>query len=397
MIGSLLGAASRVAIGTAFLAAIASAEDAAPQKGSAASGEATLAAQLQLLEMLRGRQFSDLTRRVEAEQARFEADPQREPVTNQMWSTFAIADPALDPVIEAWVAEVHSYVPHTVKGLYHRARAWDERGGNLALETSPEQFAGMSDHAKIARASFARALELHPKLMIAWSSLLDLAKADSGAAARKHLLAEATAVCPSCLAPRRQYLTTLAPRWGGSYQEMYAYLARISADIARYPRLSLLSGYPALEHALEARDAGHHDTAVHFLDEALSHGDYWAYRSARCREWSRLGRYEEALADCEFWLAHGTARADALYWKAVALRHLAREEEAAAAIEVARKLDPTNHTLAESDGNLARLTEGVTSFARFVMIAALLAVAALAAFAALALFRRVRGPARAEP
>jgi hypothetical protein len=78
----------------------------------------------------------------------------------------------------------------------------------------------------IARASLRRALELHPNLMIAYSSLLNFAKNDDDDAELQRLLARATAVCPSCLAPRRQYLVALTPRWGGSYEKMEAYCPR---------------------------------------------------------------------------------------------------------------------------------------------------------------------------
>src|SRR5262245_28493572 len=95
----LLAALAATAIGAAPLAEIARAESAAIARNAATTGEATLVAQIELLELLRGHEFAVLTRRVEAEQARFEADPRREPVTNQMWSTFAISDPALGPAI----------------------------------------------------------------------------------------------------------------------------------------------------------------------------------------------------------------------------------------------------------------------------------------------------------
>jgi tetratricopeptide (TPR) repeat protein len=354
-------------------------------------GEATLAAQLELLDLLRGHEFAELSRRVEAEQARFEADPVREPVTNQMWSTFEISDPALGPAIDAWAAEVRSYAPQTAKGLYHRRLAWAARGGEWAALMSRAQVAEMQEHADVARACFQRALELHPKLMIAYSGLLDLAKDGTIARERKRLLARAVAVCPSCLTPRREYLMSRTPRRGGSYGEMYAYLTEISQEIARYPRLRLLEGVVALERALEARDSrGDHAKAVLFLDEALRHGNYWAYRSERCKALDQLGRYTEALADCEYWLAHGTLRGDALIWKADALRRLDRVAEATTAIELAQKLDPTNRILQAMAHGIEVGTADVSGSARVAVIGVVLAVSALAAFAALAAFRRVR-------
>jgi tetratricopeptide (TPR) repeat protein len=112
-------------------------------------------------------------------------------------------------------------------------------------------------------------------------------------------------------------------------------------EIEKHPRLAVLRGFVAIDHALDARRRDDHEGAVRLLDQAMRHGDYWAYRSERAKELYRLGRYREALADCEYWIAHGTIRGEALLWKARSLEKLGRSAEAAAATDLARKLDPT--------------------------------------------------------
>jgi hypothetical protein len=139
VIRSLLAVFGACAIAAAAFA------DAARAATDAPGVEASLAAQIELLDLLRGRQFAELTRRVEAEQAAFEADLQREPVTNQMWNTFGITDPALGPALDAWTAAVASYGPQVARGLYLRERAWAARGGKWASETSASQFAEMQE------------------------------------------------------------------------------------------------------------------------------------------------------------------------------------------------------------------------------------------------------------
>jgi tetratricopeptide (TPR) repeat protein len=306
-----------------------------------------VAARLDRLALLRSKRFAELTRQLEVEQAAFEKDPSREFATAQMWDTFASADPALGPLLDAWAASVPSYAPHAALGSYHRRSGWVARGGRFASETPQARFAAMDEHFRRAREHLSRALELHPTLVVAYENLISMARAHSRSDELVGWVDRAAQICPSCVGASTIYLEALTPSWGGSHEAMERYVASLAPRIAKYPRLAVLAGAVAADRGDAAQRRGDYQAAVRLYDEALSHGDYWVYRSARGDALHRGGRYEEALADERFQLEHGRRPSEALLAMAYTLGKLKRSAEAAEAIDLARTLEPTNEEIAK--------------------------------------------------
>jgi tetratricopeptide (TPR) repeat protein len=126
---------------------------------------------------------------------------------------------------------------------------------------------------------------------------------------------------------------------------MDQYLADLAPRIAKFPRLAILRGALAWDRAASGSFGKDHEAALRSYDEALSHGDYWQYRRFRGDTMYWLGRFEEALADHEYWIAHGTRGGAALLAKTYDLGKLRRYAEAAETIELARKLEPTDEEI----------------------------------------------------
>ena len=299
-----------------------------------------LAARLELLALLRSRRFDELTQRVEATQAAFEADPGREEQVGQMWDTFATSDPSVGPLLEAWGAAADSYAPRVALGIHHRRSGWGARG--MRTNVSREQSDAMNAHFEQARKHLHRALEIHPRLAVAFEYLINIEKSDSANAESRRLVEEAARVCPSCVGPPFEHLFGLTPRWGGSYEEMERYLVELAPRIEKFSRLAVLRGGVAWERANSARYRQDYPAALSSYDEALRHGDYWQYRRFRGEVLFWLGRYEEALVDHEYWIDHGARTAEALLAKAYTLAKLRRYSDAADAIDLARRLEPTD-------------------------------------------------------
>jgi tetratricopeptide (TPR) repeat protein len=305
-----------------------------------------LAARLELLALLRAREFAELTRRVEAEQAAFERDPSLEPIAAQLWDTFATSDPTLQSVLEDWSESVASYAPRAALGVYHRRCGWAARGARLASKTSREQFDAMSEHFARSKQHLLRALEMHPQLVIAVQNLISSGRAGSDDAEMRRLVDRAMGICPSCVGPLASYLESLEPRWGGSHEQMERFLAELAPRMREHPRLAALRGTVAANRAFTASNREEYAAALRLYDEALGHGEHWPFRRYRGQVLYRLGRYDEALADHEAWLANGTRSAEALMWKAYTLGKLKRTAEAAESIALARLLDPGDDEIA---------------------------------------------------
>ena len=126
---------------------------------------------------------------------------------------------------------------------------------------------------------------------------------------------------------------------------MEQYLADLAPRIAKFPRLAVLRGAPAWDRGASGQYGRDHEAELRSYDEALRYGDYWQYRRFRGAALYRLGRFGEALADHEYWVAHGSRSGAALLAKAYDLGALHRYAEAAEAIELAQRLDPTDEEI----------------------------------------------------
>ena len=330
--------ASGIANPEAVAAARAPADD-----GSARRAPPAIAARLELLALLRGRRFDELTRRVEAAQAAFEADPSREEQLAQVWDTFTTTDPSIGALLEAWAAASDSYAPLVALGIHHRHSGWTIRESrSIPARVSRER---AKPHFDQARSRLHRALEVHPRLAVAFECLINLEKSEPAIAESRRLADEAARVCPSCIGPSFEHLFALTPRWGGSYEQMKQYLADLAPRIAKFPRLAVLRGAPAWDRGASGQYGRDHEAELRSYDEALRYGDYWQYRRFRGAALYRLGRFGEALADHEYWVAHGSRSGAALLAKAYDLGALHRYAEAAEAIELAQRLDPTDEEI----------------------------------------------------
>ena len=309
---------------------------------------AAIAARLELLALLRAQQFDELTRRVESAQAAFEADPAREELVAQTWDTFATSDPSITPLLEAWAEASESYAPRVALGIHHRRSGWDARGPRLPSKTSRDQFDAMGRHFERAHESLSLALAKHPRLAIALENLINIAKSHSSSETdARQLVERAAQVCPSCVGPPYEHLLAVNPRWGGSEAEMEQYLADLAPRIAKLPPLAVLRGAIADNRGFASWTDEDYAASVRHYDEALRHGNYWRYRRYRGQSLYWLGRYDEALVDIEFWVDHGTRTAEALMWKTYTLGKLRRYREAADAIDLARRFEPTDSEIAK--------------------------------------------------
>jgi tetratricopeptide (TPR) repeat protein len=299
-----------------------------------------IAARLELLALLRGRRFDELTRRVETAQAAFEADPGREEQVAQMWDTFGTSDPSFGALLQAWAAASDSYAPLVALGIHHRRSGWGiYEAPGVPASVSRER---AKPHVDEARRQLHRALEIHPRLAIALEHLINLEKVGPAIAESRRLADEAARLCPSCIGPSFEHLFALTPRWGGSYEQMQQYLADLAPRIAKFPRLAVLRGAPAWDRGASGRFGRDYEAALRSYDEALLYGDYWQYRRFRGDALYRLERFDEALADHEYWIAHGARAGAALLAKTYDLGSLRRYAEAAETVELAQRLEPTD-------------------------------------------------------
>jgi tetratricopeptide (TPR) repeat protein len=303
---------------------------------------------LKVLALLRDREFDALTQLIESSQKRFEDDFGAEADLALAVVSFHTADPALTPVLDAWVAaQPRSFAPLLARAKHFEAVAFARRGAKLAEETSEEQFQGMRTYLAKAVRDAKAALALHPKLSEAYHVLMSSAMAFGDQETCRRLADEALAMAPYTLRVRVSYLHCQLPRWGGSYEAMDAFARDAQRFADRNPRLTVLMGFVDWDKGKIQRKALQFDEAVRSFTRALRFGDYWEFYEDRGDAYYRMHSYRQAVADLDRALELWPQEPATLGDRALALEGMELTKPAIDDVEMLLRVDPAS----EADPN----------------------------------------------
>ena len=309
---------------------------------------------LEMLELLRAREFGELTRILEKYQADFEADPFKEDRVIDAYDAFSIAEESLEPLLDAWVRSSSGHFPaYLARASFHYAMGWESRGHKFISKTGDDQLEGMVDHFDEARADIASAMTVEKDLALAYRLLVFMETIEGDTVAVEAAMDRAGAASADSYWVHSAYMMHFIPRWGGSYEAVDRHVKDTEDRAAGDPRFRTLAGRAAADRANLAAKEERYTEALQLLDEALSHGhsrDYYFQRS-RTHRWS--GALDEALLDVDAALAVNPQDPRALYHRAVVLTDLGRIDETSEPLALAHALDPSDSRY-ESDGFPAR-------------------------------------------
>lgn len=303
-----------------------------------------------LLALLHAERFKALDAAFAEYQAAFEADPHKE--WWPLWATdaFGYADPALGPLLDAWVeASPRSAAALASRANWQLSIAWAERGGKAASKTSETQFDAFREGSEKALADLDRALALNPKLLAAHKQKHDALRGlGADDATLKGVYEAGLAVCDSCMSVREPWVLSHAPRWGGSPEAMLEAAKVEPAQLAANPALELLPSYVEFDACRTARESSGVKAALEPCKRALSRGPIPRIACLYGDLLIRSNRYDEALPHYQAGL-----RIDPQYRGCVVGRHWVhlkaeRDEEAARDLLLARRLAPTNDDIEQS-------------------------------------------------
>ncbi len=218
--------------------------------------------------------FAELTGYIERLQADFEGDPRLEFWPFEAAEALGSAESDLLDSLDAWVAaSPGSFAPYLARGFHWRAAGWDLRGAAVASATSAQRFAAMGRAFDRAERDLHRALELRPTLAAARVGLLGIYLGGGKAALRREVMQAALARCPTCYEVRHAYLLGLAPRWGGSHEELESFI-RAAQEVPN-PRLRLLAGTLEIDRSMMLSWEGRYEEGIAAATRACEVGDEW--------------------------------------------------------------------------------------------------------------------------
>lgn len=182
--------------------------------------------------------------------------------------------------------------------MHWTATGFERRGDRVIAQTTVAQLAGMRNAFDSAFLDYRRALELERKPTFAYWGLITIGSAigvDKRALAG--LLQEAIAVEPLTSNVRLAYLGALKPQWGGSVEEMEAFLRETKSKCPKVRELRQMEAHVASAKALVARYTGDVATGVRESDRAVQ----LAEKTLRDRAWAHFvaKNYDQAIADAD--------------------------------------------------------------------------------------------------
>ncbi len=155
------------------------------------------------------------------------------------------SDAETDRVTAAWLQKAPgSAYANLARGAFYHGSAWEARGGKYVAETPDESMRRMSRFVDETIPYYERAIAINPRLIPAYTALVNLGMLDSRRALGSRAIEMAEKLDPACVELARDRMRILQPRWGGSYEQMLVYANRLSTYLDRRPQLAIYVGAP---------------------------------------------------------------------------------------------------------------------------------------------------------
>jgi len=180
--------------------------------------------QFDLIGLLRQGQYAVLEAETAKLQSWFETGHESEFAVRQAYRQLYELSPQDLMKVNSWLqAYPKSYAARLARGTYYKQVGFKIRGEAPTSETPPQNLDGMQRFHEIARIDLEASLPLTSKPYLSVFHLLDIY--GDNPEMRRALMEAGTRMLPSNMLVRARYMRGLTPRWGGSHEAMWAFLA----------------------------------------------------------------------------------------------------------------------------------------------------------------------------
>ncbi|MEM7434750.1 MAG: tetratricopeptide repeat protein [Myxococcota bacterium] len=300
---------------------------------------------LALLNLLRKKRYRLLNTSIEGLQDEADADLRKEHWPSTALEAFASPDRRLGQRLDAWVrATPGSFAPHLARAKHRIGLAFHYRGGKWAHLPSKKRMAKMAKLLGRAETDIKRALSKRPNLPGAASMRLWIA-AGVGAdlATRDAILEQALEECPYCYGVRADYIVSVSPRWGGTYELMQEKAERWQF-VKHNPGLARLLSLTDYERCVRLLLAEEYEEAVGMCARSLDTGPIAGAYLSQAKALALLERYDEAVEAYTRALEIAPQSLEGLEGRGAVLLRLERYDQAAKDLALVLRLDPTNRS-----------------------------------------------------
>ena len=247
--------------------------------------------------LLSAKNYSDLERIYDGYLHRYEKDAQYEWMLQQAYEIFSPDNSVALEDINDWVANSGSYAAYGARGTYKAKQGFNARGRKFIDQTQPEQIESMQRFHDDAAKDLQTALDKMPSCMPLYITLIDMARASSMPFTIKDILDRAEAVDKRTYLVRTEYMFSLQPKWGGSFDAMAEFAQHALQYLDRNPRLWSLQGDVHAARAVDFFVHGKYESAAAAYTDALSFGDRISWLKGRSGVFTKMDKEDAAIAD----------------------------------------------------------------------------------------------------
>ncbi|MGM0563370.1 MAG: tetratricopeptide repeat protein [Pseudomonadota bacterium] len=301
---------------------------------------------LKVRDLFLEKRFDELNQMLDQRLHEVLADPVQEKHLYKLYDVFGENDPRAKALLDEWVAAYPDhYQPLVARGSYFEGAGWNARGVARASETRDEQFARMYDLFDSAREEFRKALALEERAIMVYSRLMDMGRASKEQEELRQYLRKGLAVAPASYRIRASYLSSLEPRWGGSFKAMEAFASQAQRYADDNPKMSFLIASVWIEAGRGLRHNSQSKAALEAYENALNFGERSAPYYGMARVYINEEQYEKAIKVLDKAIDIDPHAGGYYRWRSVTYRNLGQLEKAYEELQKALVIHPFSDSI----------------------------------------------------
>jgi hypothetical protein len=223
-----------------------------------------------VIKMLRSGQFAQLDQRYNTFQEQYEHGTINDYELSLTYQAFYDTSPDNEFFLNQWISKnPTSYPARLARGIYVRKLGDAARGAKFANETAPDKMIKMQQYLERANQDLLAALKLSQKPIVALLHLINISMFLGDKQASLAWLNYSNRVDPNNYGIKRRYLLTLTPRWGGSYDQMWAFLKALQDQHTSQEFLRIFESTIYLDQAKSFVEQNQRERALPLYKKAL--------------------------------------------------------------------------------------------------------------------------------
>jgi len=255
--------------------------------------------QRQIADLLEKRDYAGLERILSGRQLAFESDPKATRQLEQAFQVFAKVPRRSEAALSEWIkAAPSSYSAHVARAGFYLSRGIEERGEDYSKDTSSEHIDAMEAYFDESLDDLERSLELSQKPYLSRRYAMAIMLYTGSRDEFNTAYLEALRLAPGSVETRLAYMRNLEPRWGGSYQQMEAFVAESRPALDPRDANRLAARIPAY-HAFESIRAKDYSQALVQFAPAIALDPDAQYLCERAYAMAELKMYNQAFSDVD--------------------------------------------------------------------------------------------------